>query len=95
VSEDPAMTARVPAARPAAVTLTLHDGRQASATREMSWRDEMQPDPDPDLRAKFRELAGLVLTEQGVVAVQSAIDDAEDWVSVTELTGLLRRHCRA
>jgi 2-methylcitrate dehydratase PrpD len=95
VSEDPAMTARVPAARPARVTVTLQDGRQASATREMSWRDEAQPDPEPDLRAKFHELAGTVLTDPGVRAVEQAIDHAGDWASVTDLTTLLRHHSRA
>jgi 2-methylcitrate dehydratase PrpD len=94
VSEDPAMTARVPAARPARVSVTLRDGRQASASREMSWRDEAQPDPEPGLRAKFRELAGLVLTEAGVGAVEHAIGRAEDWTSVAHLTDLLRRHGR-
>jgi 2-methylcitrate dehydratase PrpD len=94
VVEDPIMTARVPAARPARVTLTLHDGRQASASREMSSRDEAQPDPEPDLRAKFHELAGTVLTEPGVRAVENAIDDAEDWASVADLTTLLHRHSR-
>jgi 2-methylcitrate dehydratase PrpD len=92
MSEDPAMTARVPAARPARVTLTLQDGRQATATREMSWRDEVQPDPELDLRAKFQELAGTVLTEHGVRAAEDAIDHAEDWTSVADLTSLLRRH---
>jgi 2-methylcitrate dehydratase PrpD len=95
VTENPAMTARVPAARPARVSLTLRDGRQASATREMSWRDEAQPDPDPDLRAKFHELAGTVLTEPGARAVEHAIDHAEDWPSIIELTGSLRHHSRA
>jgi 2-methylcitrate dehydratase PrpD len=95
VTEDPAMTARVPAARPARVTLTLKDGRQATATREMSWRDEAQPDPDQDLRAKFHELAVTVLTEEGVRAAEHAIDHTEDWASVSELTTLLRRHSRA
>lgn len=95
MSESPAMTARVPDARPAQVTLTLQDGRQASATREMSRRDETQPDPEPDLRAKFQELAGTVLTEQGVRAAEQAIEHAEDWLSVADLTALLRRHSRA
>jgi 2-methylcitrate dehydratase PrpD len=94
VSEDPAMTARVPAARPARVSVTLHDGRQASAAREMSWRDDAQPDPEPDLRAKFQELAGVVLTDAGVGAVERAIGRAEDWTSVAHLTDLLRRHGR-
>ena len=93
VTEDPAMTARVPTERPARVTLTLNDGRQTTAARAMSWRDETQPDPDVELRAKFHALAGSVLTEQGVLAVEQAIDHAEDWTSVSELTDLMRRHC--
>ena len=87
------MTARVPTERPARVTLTLNDGRQTTAARAMSWRDETQPDPDVELRAKFHALAGSVLTEQGVLAVEQAIDHAEDWTSVSELTDLMRRHC--
>jgi 2-methylcitrate dehydratase PrpD len=93
VSEDPTMTAQVPGARPARVTMILNDGRRATAEREMSWRDKTQPDPDADLRAKFHELAGRVLTNQGVRAAERAIDHAEDWACVTELTALLRRHC--
>jgi hypothetical protein len=81
--------------RPARVTVTLQDGRHASSTRQMSWRDEEQPDPDQDLRAKFQELAGTVLTGQGVSAVEHAIDHAEDWTSVSELIALLRLHSRA
>ena len=45
-------------------------------------------------RAKFRELAGLALTPQGVVEVESAIDGLERWTSASVLTDLLRRHCR-
>ncbi len=61
----------------------------------MSWRDETQPDPEPDLREKFQELAGTVLTESGVRAAEQAIDHAEDWASVADLTALLLRHSRA
>ncbi len=91
VSEDKAMTARVPAERPARVTVTLKDGRTASAMRAMSRRDEEQPDPELDVRTKFRELAGTVLTEAGIGAVERTIDHAEDWSSIAELTVLLRR----
>jgi hypothetical protein len=77
---------------PGAVT---GDGRQASAEPEMSWRDETHPDPDADLQVKFHKLAGSVPTEQGVRAVEQAIDLAEDWASVAELTGFLRHHCLA
>ena len=91
VSEDVAMTARVPAERPARVTVTLKDGRSATAARPMSRRDAERPDPEQDIRTKFRELARTVLTEASVDAVEQAIDRAEDWVSVADLTGALRQ----
>jgi 2-methylcitrate dehydratase PrpD len=95
VTEDPAMTARVPAAHPARVIVTLNDGRRASATREMSWRDEAQAYPEQEIRAKFHELAATVLTDLGVASVEHAIDEAEDGASVSDLITLLRRHMRA
>ena len=94
VTENAAMSARVPVARPARVVMTIKDGRQASASRDMSRRDEEQPDPEPDVRAKFHELASTVLTGEGVNAVEHAIDLAENWASVSDLTTLLRRHLR-
>ena len=44
-----------------------------------------------EIRAKFRELAGTVLTAEGAAAVEAAIDRCEDWSSVAELPALLRR----
>jgi len=46
------------------------------------------------IRAKFRELAGVVLTPEGVSRVEAAVERCEDWQSVDELTGLLDRHGR-
>lgn len=94
VTEDPAMSARVPAARPARVTVTLNDGQQATADRDMSRRDAELPDPEQDVRAKFRHLAGTVLTEEGVAAVEHAIDHSDAWTSVMDLIEPLRRHVR-
>lgn len=94
MAEDAAMSARVPAARPARVTVTLRDGRQATASREMSRRDEEQPDADPEVRAKFRELAGTVLTAAGVDAIERAVDQAEDWTTVSDLSALMRLYVR-
>jgi hypothetical protein len=82
-------------AHPAGVIVTLNDGRRASATREMSWRDEAQAHPEQEIRAKFHELAATVLTDLGVASVEHAIDHAEDWASVSDLITLLRRHMRA
>ena len=89
------MSARVPAARPARVTVTLKDGRQATASRDMSRRDQEQPDPEPEVRGKFHELAGTVLTREGVAAVEHAVGQAETWASVSDLMTLSRRHLRA
>lgn len=89
------MSAQVPALRPARVTVTLKDGRQATASRTMSRRDEERPDPDPEVRVKYHELAGTVLTPEGTPAVERAIGRAEDWVSASDLVALLRRYSQA
>ncbi len=47
------------------------------------------------MRGKFRELADVVLSEEGAAAVEAAVDRIDDWHDVGELTGLLRRHGRA
>jgi hypothetical protein len=57
-------------------------GERASA--RVRWRRE-QPDPEPEVRAKFHELAGTMLTREGAVAVEHAVDHAETWVSVSDL----------
>ena len=90
VSEDAAMSARAPAERPARATVALKDGRTATAARSMSRRDEELPDPEQDIRTKFHELAATVLTSAAIDAVEQAIDRAENWSSVAELTAALR-----
>lgn len=94
ITEDPAMSRRVPEFKPARVTVTLNDGRQATAACDNSKRDMLRPDPEPQVRAKFHELAATVLTPEGIAAVEDAIERAEDWPSITVLTALLRQHGR-
>ena len=94
ITEDPAMSARVPASKPARVKVTLVDGRQAACTVESHRGDFNRPFPEPEIRAKFRELAGEVLTAEGAVAVEAAVDGCEHWDSVGELVTLLRLHSR-
>src|SRR5687767_14128930 len=62
MSEDPAMTAVAPRLRPARVTVTLKDGRQATDSRESHRGDFNDPFDDAELEEKFRELAGCVLS---------------------------------
>ena len=66
------MTAVAPRLRPARVTVTLKDGRKATHSRE-SHRGDFQPLRPAELRGKFRELAGRVLTAQGREEVQAAV----------------------
>jgi 2-methylcitrate dehydratase PrpD len=94
VSEDPAMSAVAPQLRPARVQVTLTDGRRATHARESHRGDFQQPFAEEELRAKFRQLAGVVLTPEGVERVEAAVDRCEEWQSVGELPWLLRRHGR-
>ena len=96
IAEDPAMTARsTPAIRPARVTLTLKDGRSATAAREASVRDTLKADPEPPVRAKFRELAAPHLTQAGMDAIEAAVDRCEEWQTMGELIEPLRLHARS
>jgi 2-methylcitrate dehydratase PrpD len=94
ITEDPAMTAVAPRLRPARVTVTLQDGRSASDSRESHRGDFNQPFELSELRDKFRELAGHVLTGEGIAKVERSVDRCEDWASVRELADLLRRYAR-
>src|SRR3954469_13056018 len=90
VREDPEMSALVPRLRPARVTVTLTDGRQVIHARDGHRGDFNEPFTEAELRAKFRELAGTVLTSEGAVQVERAVDRIEDWAEISELTDLLR-----
>jgi len=94
ITEDPDMSAVAPRLRPARVTLTLSDGRQASEATESHRGDFQLPFAESEIRGKFRELAGTALTPEGVADVEHAVDRCEEWASVAELPELLRRSGR-
>jgi 2-methylcitrate dehydratase PrpD len=94
VEEDPAMSARTPVLRPARVTLTLVDGRRATHSRDSHRGDFNDPFSEAELRGKFRELAGTVLCEEGVTALERTVDRCEDWPDIGELTRCLRQYGR-
>ncbi len=94
VTEDAAMSAVAPRLRPARVTLTLTDGRQATRACESHRGDFQRPFAEAEIRAKFHELAGVVLTPEGASRVEDAVDRCDIWQSVEELTQLLRRYGR-
>jgi 2-methylcitrate dehydratase PrpD len=95
IAEEPAMTALAPKLRPARVTVTLTDGRQATHARDSHRGDFSEPFTEAELRAKFRELAGTVLTSEGAARVEAAVDHCEEWTSLAELTDLFRRDGRS
>ena len=95
VAEDPAMSAVAPRLRPARVTVVLSDSRSATHACDSHRGDFQQPFAETELRDKFRELAGTVLTPDGVMLVEQAVDRCETWDSADVLTTLCRRHGRS
>jgi 2-methylcitrate dehydratase PrpD len=85
VREDPQLSADVPRIKPARVTLKLKDGRQCTHTCESARGDFQRPYSEADIRRKFHDLAGLVLTAEGGQAVEAAVQRAEHWPSVQAL----------
>lgn len=95
MSEDPAMTAVSLRLRPARVTVTLKDGRRATQACDNFRGDFTRPYEERELREKFHELAGTVLTAEGAAKVEQAVGRVEQWSSARELTALMRLHARA
>ena len=94
IEEDPEMTAVVPKLRPARVSVTLKDGRRETRSVTSHRGDFNDPFDETEIRAKFSELAGEVLTAEGTAAVETAIRNVEQWDNPGQLVTLLRRHGR-
>jgi 2-methylcitrate dehydratase PrpD len=92
VSEDPQMSARAPRLRPARVTVTLRDGRQTTRERESHRGDFDDPFEPAELQAKFRSLAGHVLTRAGVDAVEALCAGIEHRTDMRAAIGEIGRH---
>lgn len=95
VSEDPAMSALAPRLRPARVMVALKDGRSLSHAVQSHRGDFNQPFQETEIRAKFRELAGVLLTGEGATAVEALVSRCEQWRDIGELAGALRHHERS
>ncbi len=94
VAEDPAMTAVAPRLRQARVTVRLVDGRSATHACDSHRGDFQHPFAETELRDKFRELAGEVLTAEGVARIEQAVDRCEQWDGIEVLTSICRQHGR-
>jgi 2-methylcitrate dehydratase PrpD len=95
VREDPDLNADVPRLKPARVTVTLTDGRQVTRLRESARGDYQDPYGADEIRAKFRELASLVVSPAGVARVEALVDRLEDLPRLGELVDALRDDRRA
>ena len=90
VREDPDLNAHVPRLKPARVTVTFGDGRQVTRLRESARGDYQDPYGEGEVRSKFRELAGLVLSPAGVARVEALVDRLDDLPSLGSLVEALR-----
>lgn len=95
VAEDPDLSRLVPQAKPARVRLVLRDGRSFEARCDNARGDFQRPYTEPEVRAKFRELAGLVLTADGASAVEDYVGRLDQAVDVGELAAVCRQYERA
>jgi 2-methylcitrate dehydratase PrpD len=90
VREDPDLSAHVPRLKPARVTVTFTDGRQVTRLRESARGDYQDPYEEGELRSKFRELAGLVLSPAGVTQVEKLVDRLDALPRLGDLVEVLR-----
>jgi 2-methylcitrate dehydratase PrpD len=90
VREDPALNVDVPRLKPARVTVTFTNGRQVTRLRESARGDYQDPYGDEEVRSKFRELAGLVLSQAGVARLEALVDRLDDLPRLGELVETLR-----
>ena len=90
VREDPELSARVPRFKPARVTVSFTDGRRVTRLRESARGDYQDPYREDEVRAKFRDLAGLILGAAGAARAEALVDRLDDLPSLRDLVGSLR-----
>jgi 2-methylcitrate dehydratase PrpD len=92
VTEDPALTALTPRLKPARVTVTLTDGRHSTRTCESARGDFQRPYTAAEIQAKFRDLASLALSPDGVAAVEHTIEQFDRITNVQHLARQIRQY---
>lgn len=86
---DPELSARFPAEWPARVTIELRDGRKLGAEVRYPKGDPENPLTWEELEAKFRDLAGAVLSGGTVDTVLAKVRHLESTKSIAEVTQAL------
>jgi 2-methylcitrate dehydratase PrpD len=95
VAEDPALTAGMPARRPARVEVRLRGGEVRRAEVDTPAGDFDRPYPVAALRDKFVALAGPLVGAAGAATAWELCRDLEAWPSARRLGDVLRRLARA
>lgn len=85
VREDPALSARLPAERPARVKVRYRDGREASAETFTNRGDDVDPYTVEELAEKYRELAGRVWPAERAAALHERLLALHDVADVATL----------
>jgi 2-methylcitrate dehydratase PrpD len=73
------------------VTVTFTDGGRATRLCESARGDYQNPYGEDEIRAKFRELAGLVLSRDGAARVEALVDRLDDLPRLGDLVEVLRQ----
>ena len=94
VREDPAMSAQLPARRPARLTITMTDGTKLTAATETNrgdWSDPYQPN---ELREKYLSLTERLWTHDGALAVHAEIMALDRSPNLNRLSELMHTAVR-
>ncbi len=92
VTEDPALTAMMPARRPARVRLTLIDGTVLEAQALVNKGDLEDPYSKAELKDKYLDLSAPVWGEKAARAVYEMIGEMEHLPDVNHLTALIQNN---
>ena len=85
VREDPALNARCRDSSQHGVTVTLTDWRQVTRLRQSARGDFQEPYREDEVRAKFRGLAGVVLSRGAVTRVEELVERLDELPRLSDL----------
>lgn len=95
VTEDPALTAMMPARRPSRVRIRLASGETLEAETLINRGDAEDPYGADELEAKYHELCARVWDRATATALRAALFGLDGAASMTEITRLMGRTRRA
>jgi 2-methylcitrate dehydratase PrpD len=91
IQEDAAMSARVPALKPAKVKVTLTNGQSATHAVDSHRGDFQAPFTRDELTEKFRSLAGEVLAPDAVERLRGSVENLDQCADVAGLVAAMQK----